>query len=239
MTLLSRLEPPPYLHSGTKKRSYLTNAAAHIGKGVVVKTDISKFYQTTTRHQVFIGLIREFKCSGDVAMLIAELCTYEGHVPTGSPASMLLAFYAHKQAFDAQYVRAVKEGSTFTLYVDDITLSGEFINLRALCSITKTLRGAGLKCHKTHLFEKESPKVVTGAIIANDGLRLPNRRHLRITQGISLLGSTVAQNERETISRKLMGQINEAANVEERCKLRRLGLNRLVGQLVRVGPLGT
>lgn len=236
LTLLSRLEPPPYLHSGTKKRSYLTNAAAHIGTGVVVKTDISKFYQSTTRHQVFIGLIREFKCSGDVAMLIADLCTYEGHVPTGSPASMLLAFYAHKQAFDAQYLRATKEGHTFTLYVDDITLSGESVNLRALCSVTKTLRSSGLKCHKTRLFEKDMPKAVTGAIIVESGLRLPNRRHLRIAQGISTLGSTLAKGDRETISRKLLGQINEAANVEARSKLRRVGLNRLVGRLVAIGP---
>jgi RNA-directed DNA polymerase len=168
---------------------------------VVVKTDISKFYQSTTRHQVFIGLIREFKCSGDVAMLIADSCTYQGHVPTGSPASMLLAFYAHKQPFDAQYLRAMKEGRTFTLYVDDITLSGESVNLRELCSITKTLRGVGLKCHKTHLFEKHSPKPVTGAIITDEGLRLPNRRHLKIAQGISSLGAALTKDDRESISR--------------------------------------
>jgi hypothetical protein len=232
LTLMSRLEPPPYLHSGTKKRSYLTNAAAHIGTGVVVKTDISKFYQTTTKHQVFVGLIREFKCSGDVAMLIADLCTYEGHVPTGSPVSMLLAFYAHKQAFDAQYVRAMKEGNTFTLYVDDITLSGESVNLRALCSITKTLRAAGVKCHKTHLFTSESPKSVTGAIISEGALWLPNRRHLKIVEGISALGAALSRDARESISQKLLGQINEAANVEARSKLRKLGLNRLVGRLV-------
>jgi Peduoviridae polymerase len=100
LKLLSRLEPPPYLHSGTKRRSYVTNAAAHVGKLRIVKTDIFKFYQSTTHHQVFVGLLREFKCSGDVAKLIADLCTYEGHVPTGSPVSMLIAFYAHKQVFD-------------------------------------------------------------------------------------------------------------------------------------------
>ena len=169
-------------------------------------------------------------------MLIADLCTYQGHVPTGSSASMLLAFYAHKQAFDAQYLRALQEGNTFTLYVDDITLSGEAVNLRALCPITKTLRSAGLKCHKTHLFEKESPKIVTGAIVTDRGLRLPNRRHLKIAQGIAALGATLAQHERESIFRKLTGQINEAANVEERSKLRRLGLNRLVRRLLQVEP---
>ena len=90
--LLSRIEPPSYLHSGTKGRSYVTNAAAHVARGPVIKTDLSKFYPTTTHRHVFVGLLREFKCSGDVAKLIADLCTYHGHVPTGSPVSMLIAF---------------------------------------------------------------------------------------------------------------------------------------------------
>ena len=68
------------------------------------------------------------------------------------------------------------------------------------------------------------------------GLRLPNRRHLKIAQGIATLGAALAQHERESISRKLTGQINEAANVEERSKLRRLGLNRLVSRLLLLEP---
>jgi RNA-directed DNA polymerase len=231
--LLSRIEPPPYLHSGTKGRSYLTNAAAHVGKGKIVKTDISKFYQSTTYHQVFVGWLREFKCSGDVAKLIADLCTYEGHVPTGSSVSMPITFYAHKQTFDQEQRRAENEGNTFSVYVDDLTLAGDRVSLRSLCAVTKTFRGVGLKCHKTRLFQKNSPKLVTGVIVTTDGVCLPHRRHLRIAQGIAALGTTSGRNEREGISRKLLGQINEAASVEPRYKRRRVGLKRLVGRLTQ------
>jgi len=238
LQLLSRIEPPPYLHSGTKKRSYVTNAAAHVGKGKTVKTDISKFYPSTTLRQVFIGFMCEFKCSGDVAELIADLCTYQGHVPTGSPVSMQIAFYAHKQTFDQQHRRAEIEGNVFSVYVDDLTLSGESVTLRSLCAVTKTFRSAGLKCHKTRSFKKNSPKLVTGAIVMDDGLRRPHRRHLKIAQGIDALAAATTLDERQDISRKLLGQINEAACVEPRSERRRLGLKRLVTRLVTVpeGP---
>jgi hypothetical protein len=126
--LLSRIKTPEYLHSGIKGRSYLTNATAHVGAGGLVKFDISSFYPSTTHRQVFIGCVREFKCSGDVGQLIADLCTYDGHLPTGSAVSMLLAFYAHKQIFDQAYERARAQGRVFTVYVDDVALSGEDVD---------------------------------------------------------------------------------------------------------------
>jgi len=236
LQLLSRIEPPPYLHSGTKKRSYVTNAAAHVGKGRTVKTDISKFYPSTTHRQVFIGLMREFKCSGDVAELIADLCTYQDHVPTGSPVSMQIAFYAHKQTFDQQHRRAEIEGNAFSVYVDDLTLSGQSVTLRSLCAVTKTFRSAGLRCHKTRSFKKNSPKLVTGAIVTDEGLRLPNRRHLKISQGIAALAAAATLTEGHDISRKLLGQINEAACVEIRSARRRQGLKRLVDRLMEDKP---
>jgi hypothetical protein len=83
-----------YLHSGVRGRSYLTNAKAHVAGEQVIKTDVCSFYHSTTTRHVFVGLPREFKCSGDVARLIANISTYRGHLPTGSPVSMLLTFYA-------------------------------------------------------------------------------------------------------------------------------------------------
>ena len=231
LKLLSRLESPSYMHSGTKGRSYLSNAAAHIGARTIVKTDLTKFYRSTTHHQIFVGMLREFECSGDVARIIADLCTYEGHVPTGSPVSMLIAFYAHKQIFDQEKRRAESEGNAFTLYVDDLTLSGECVSLRSLCSVTKAFRSVGLRCHKTRIFAKDSSKLVTGAIVTDQGLKLPNRRHLKIARGMEALGTASSREQREEISRKLLGQINEAASVEPRYKRRRLGLTKLVSRL--------
>jgi len=43
LALLSRIEPPSYLHSGVKRRSYISNAKQHAGRGRILKTDVSRF----------------------------------------------------------------------------------------------------------------------------------------------------------------------------------------------------
>jgi hypothetical protein len=229
--LLSRIAPPPYLHSGTKGRSYVTNAEAHVARGKVIKADLSKFYPSTTHHHVFVGFLREFKCSGDVARLIADICTYGGHVPTGSPASMLAAFYSHKLIFDQLDRRLAAAGIRLTVYVDDLTMSGEILNRSHLCPIKKSFKSAGLKCHKVRCYGRRESSLVTGAMVTNDGLRLPNRRHLNIGDGFKRLGMASSQEEIQTISRKLLGQINEAASVEERSRRKLPGLRALIFRL--------
>src|SRR5690348_15966681 len=42
--LLGQIETPDYLHSGVKKRSYITNAAKHSVDGGGVKLDVQKFF---------------------------------------------------------------------------------------------------------------------------------------------------------------------------------------------------
>ena len=134
-TLLSRVQPPAYLHSGVKGRSYVSNAREHAGRERVLKTDVSKFYPSTTHRQVFTGFLREFRCSGDVAKVLADLCTYQGHVPTGSSISMPTAFLAHKQLFDALYISMLRRNIVLTVYVDDLTLSGAGLMRLHMCPI--------------------------------------------------------------------------------------------------------
>jgi hypothetical protein len=236
--LLSRIVPPPYLHSGTKGRSYVTNATAHIGRGRVIKADLSKFYPSTTYHHVFVGFLREFKCSGDVARLLADICTYGGHVPTGSPASMLVAFYSHKQIFDQLHRRMEAKGFTLTVYVDDLTISGRQLNGSHLCPVKRSFQSVGLKCHKVRSYGPHESSVVTGAVVTNDGLRLPRRRHQNIGDSLRRLREASSYEEIQAISRKLLGQINEAASVDERSRRKLPGLRGLISRIAERAPGG-
>ncbi|HEX4277309.1 MAG TPA: reverse transcriptase family protein [Bryobacteraceae bacterium] len=230
-TLLSRVQPPVYLHSGVKGRSYVSNAREHVGRGRVLKTDISKFYPSTTHRQVFVGFLREFRCKGDIAKILADLCTYQEHVPTGSAISMPMAFLAHKQAFDALYVRMLRDNVVLTVYVDDITLSGAGLMRWHLCPIKKTFSSTGMRVHKNRFFS-EGPAAITGTIVKGDKLRLPNRRHQRIAEGIHTLGAEPSRSERQILSAKLIGQVHEAASVDEDCRARAHGYLRLISKLV-------
>ena len=235
LALLSRIDPPSYLHSGVKRRSYISNAKQHAGGGRILKTDVSKFYPSTTHHQVFVGFLREFCCAGDVAKLLADLCTYQGHVPTGSPISMPAAFFAHKQALDALHRRMLGQNITMTVYVDDITLSGESLMRQHFCPIKKAFAAIGMRVHKTRFFGTE-PASVTGVIVKGDEILLPNRRHQRIIEGIRLLASDDANPDRPSIAGTLLGQINEAANVDSTCRARLLGYKVLISKLLERSP---
>jgi len=144
---------------------------------------------------------------------------------------MPIAFYAHKQVFDQIDRRMQARGITMTLYVDDLTFSGNRLQLLHLCFVKKSVLAAGLFCHKTRYFGPHQPKPVTGAIVRDDRLCLPNRRHLRIIEGIKRLEAASSLEEKHTISKRLLGQINEAASVELRSKVRLPGLRALVSRL--------
>jgi hypothetical protein len=144
---------------------------------------------------------------------------------------MLIAFYSHKQIFDQLYTWLEARGIQLSVYVDDLTMSGEELNLSHLCPIKKSFEAVGLLCHKTRFFQKHSPKLITGVIVTKQGLRLPNRRHRRIGEGIKRLCTASSQEERQAVSRTLLGQINEAAAIEERSKRRLPGLRSMIHRL--------
>lgn len=53
LVLLSRIQVPSYLHSGTKGRSYVTNAAVHLGSEQTYCVDIADFFSSTTWFHVY------------------------------------------------------------------------------------------------------------------------------------------------------------------------------------------
>jgi hypothetical protein len=220
LQLLSRIETPGYLHSA-KGRSYLTNALQHVGDHPIAKMNIKKFVPSTTFDHIRRGFSKVFECSPDVAYLIARLCTYGKHVPTGSSISCLVAYYAHKPLFDALNQIATKKGWVLTCYVDDITVSGVAVNRRTVALLKKEIAAHGLICHKEYVCCAHRPKMVTGVIITGAQLKLPNKRQ-------KLLYDTLDQFQKESdllrrtrLIAELTGRANEAAQVDSGFALRR------------------
>jgi len=180
--LLTRIQPPSYLHSGVKGRSYISNAKAHIGSSRLISLDIRKFFPSTLGWHVFEFFHEVMHCSKDVAGLLTALSTVENHVPTGSCLSQTIAFYAHYRMFEEICALTESLGLTMTCYVDDIAISGEKANRAALYKVRGVLRKRGLESprKKEHVYDTGHPKVVTGSIVVNQGLRLPNRKHKNI-----------------------------------------------------------
>lgn len=213
--LLARLELPSYLHS-RKKRSYISNAAAHAANVPLIKTDISKFYPSTSFSAIVKMFKDDFKCSPDVAWHIARLCSFKGsHLPTGSYLSGIVAFLSHRQMFNEIYAFSIKHGCTMTCYVDDIVLSGPKATKTLLNEVRNIIRRHGLvaKPEKSKTFPANKPKIVTGVVISADGLAVPNRLLHEIHQNQALILQTSNSPKRRRLFRSLRGRKQAAKQI--------------------------
>ena len=187
--LLVRIDPPAYLHSGIKGKSYITNAREHIGSETLITLDIRNYFPSTLGWHVFDFYHDIMCCSRDVAGVLTTICTCDNHVPTGSCLSQIIAFYAHYRMFEEIYGLTSSRGLTMTCYVDDITVSGKNASQAILYQVRGILKKRGLASHpkKERVFGKNQPKEVTGSIVVQDDLRLPNRKHKKIYEEINQL----------------------------------------------------
>lgn len=212
--LLARIEAPDYLYS-QKGRSYADNARQHIGNVPLVKTDIHKFYPSTSRQMVYRLFAVDFNCADDLAHRLADICCYrQEHIPTGSPLSDRVAFFAAKHMFDAIDTAAEYAQCQMTVYVDDITVSGKGATMKLLGKMRQIVRQHGLKTkqRKSKSYAATAAKPVTGAIIADSELRLPNVRHKKIWETKQQL-INAPHEKKKHIQQMLRGRLQEAKQI--------------------------
>lgn len=215
-SLFARIEMPDYVYS-QKGKSYAQNAYAHAAEGTkLVKTDICKYFPSTTRYMIYRMFRQEFRCAPDIATRLTEICCYENkHLPTGSPISGYIAFFSSRKMFEEIRAFAKKYGCTMTLYVDDIVLSGEKANKSLLGDVRQIVHKYGYKTKdkKSSSYAPGYPKPITGAIVLGDSVLLPNERHYKIWQTRKALMTAADQDEKERLKRSLQGRLLEAKQI--------------------------
>ena len=177
--LLARITPPDFLYCPVKGRCYVTNAAAHVGNRVIRCLDIRKFYPSTPSQRVFWFYRKVLRCERDIAGTLTRLSTYQGHLPTGSPLSPILAYFSFFDVWESIAHICQQLGLTLSVYVDDVTVSGERVRAADLWRIKKLIHGARLRYHKEKAFFSYRAEV-TGVIITRSGVVAPNRQHLKL-----------------------------------------------------------
>ena len=179
---LNRIERPSFLHSATRGRSHISNAKTHQGVHPVVCADIEKFYENTTRAHVKKFLLYDLHWPIDLATTMADALTVDGHLPTGSAVSPILSYFTHCRMFAEIEATCVEAGCLFTLFVDDITVSGPSASKSLLRLIKKILLRNGLraKADKDKSAPTGSVVVITGAARMRDGLQIRNKHRKEI-----------------------------------------------------------
>ena len=184
--LLSSIETPDYVHAPVPKRTYVTNAATHQNSRAFCLMDIESFYPSCREDKVLAFFHYRMKCSLDVAVILARLCCDKGSLPQGSPSSPILSYWAYSEMWDDINQVAKSSGNVFTLYIDDLTVSGKIVSGRTVWEIQKLIHkhGLSLKAQKTRWII-DKPADVTGTIVTSNGLRLPNRQHQKLAEAKS------------------------------------------------------
>jgi RNA-directed DNA polymerase len=217
--LLDRIQPPEYLHSGFRGRSYITNALQHNCTARVAKIDIKKFFPSAYAGQVYRSFEDVFKCSPDVAAVIMRLTTAFGHIPTGGNSSTMISFFAFKPMFDEIHAFAQSRGLTMSCCVDDMTFSGPAATKGFLNEVHKIVSRFGLKTHKRHCFEARQNKIVTGVALTPQGVRLPNSRRKKLHETSKAFDEENDPWKKIALGAQMLGRATEAAQIEKKFEL--------------------
>ena len=195
--LLSEIPAPDYLFS-KKKSSCVLNAKAHVNcHGSTLNIDIENFFPSTSRIRVqqFFGYFLQYP--RDVADFMADICTVNNHIPTGSPLSLMLAFWANKPMFDELNKLAASRKIKMTIYVDDISFTGVAVNDSFKNKVTEIVNryNHSINPDKVRFFS-EKLRFINGIAVSKDGLRPSNKlskeirslKNIRDVQNANTLG---------------------------------------------------
>lgn len=163
------------------KHNIRSNASAHIQKKAILNIDIENFFQNISAKQVYELLKSEpFNFTDEISKVIALLCTYKAHLPTGAPTSAVLSNLVCLHLDYALAELANSYNCTYTRYADDLSFSSDGnIELAFEERVYEVLELNGFKSQskKRRLQKYYQHQSVTG-IVVNEKLNL-NRDKLK------------------------------------------------------------
>lgn len=203
--ILHRVDLPPNMVGGVAKRSVRDNALAHVGQPTLVKLDLRNHYGRITNEDVFDALRRELRCGTDIASLLTRLTTVQRRLPQGASTSSMLANLVLLPAHREISLLAIERGCQYTLFVDDLSISGA----RARDLIQPVIEvlhrhGFALAKGKLEILDKGDRQETTGLVV-NQRVAISRSDREEIRRDILWYSSLSCISEREFHS--LMGRI--------------------------------
>jgi hypothetical protein len=211
--MLSRIDPPDFLFCPVKRRSYVSNAAQHAGAKEIRTLDIQAYFPSTPRHRVYWFFHQVMRCSMDVSSILAQLLTVDGHLATGSTVSPILSFFAFYDMWLAVAQIAKDACCTLTVYIDDITLSGDLVPERVVWAVRRQIHCRGLHYHKERRYTGGVGEV-TGTLIKHGQVLVPNRQRKKAYDTRMQLAAAVEPAEAARLTSVLRGLTEQRKQVE-------------------------
>jgi hypothetical protein len=203
----SKIIQPSYLMSPRRGRSQRDNAEAHLAASQYFALDLRQFYPSTTRQMIRNSLVEQFGMQPDVAGLIAHLATADDRACFGSPLTPVLAALVHRPMFDRIADRCSEDDLSYTVWVDDLSVSGECITGEFRADVRSIISQHGLKSHKLKCRTGNNPVFITGIGIVGANLIVPKRIELRSKELWAALIAAQTFDEKDTSSTRLLSHL--------------------------------
>lgn len=203
----SKIHQPSYLMSPRKGRDQRDNAERHLENGEYFTLDLKQFYPSTTRQMIRDSLMQQFGMQPDVAGLIAHLATADDRACFGSPLTPVLASIVHRPMFDAIADRCEEDDLSYSVWVDDLTISGAQISGDLIADIRWIVSDHGLKSHKLRCRTGNRPVFITGIGVVGSNLIVPWQTELRSKDLWDSFRRAESLDEIEDASAKLLSHL--------------------------------
>src|SRR3989338_3129858 len=92
--LLQEVKLPPNFFGSVKRKNHIQNAKEHVNQNFVACFDIRDYFPSIHYERIKAVFVR-LGCSPDVSVLLANLTSYEHHLPQGAPKSHVLSGRHH------------------------------------------------------------------------------------------------------------------------------------------------
>lgn len=168
----ARVAFPDYLHGSLKGCDYVTNAALHTNKQILICEDVQSFFPSVTAERVEDVWRGFFGFASDVAQLLTKLTTKDGALPQGAITSSYLANLVLWRDEPTLQAKLAAQGITYSRYVDDMAMSSvtyltKSVQSRVIAQVYGMLRKNGLsaKRKKHEIFSASEPMIATKLIV--------------------------------------------------------------------------
>lgn len=215
--LLQRIAPPDFLFAPVAGRSYVDNAAAHLGARSIRLLDIENFFPSCTANKVIWFFRKRMECSRDVAAILRGIVTQDSSLPQGSPCSSILAYLCYVDMWEEISSAVADAGCTLSVYADDLTISGANVPEALIWKIKKQLYRHG---HRYNVSKERSkhlrPAEITGVILRRDRLYAPNRIHKGLRDVRAKLRKTHSTERTQELTLSVRGRIAQMNQIISR-----------------------
>lgn len=213
-----------YAKAYIKGRSITDNAKYHERRKLVVVLDVKNYFNSIKAYHVYNLFKDTFQYSEREAVLLTNLCVYNGYLPQGAPTSGYLSNLILRR-FDEIVGNYCRDHSIcYTRYADDLTFSGDF-DIAALIFLVKHELGRlGLTLNKKKVkVMRGNRRQTTTGIVLNEKKQVPRQYRMKIRQEIHYIYKYglvshlqhIGRDDKSSYLRHLAGKIQYVLSIQD------------------------